>query len=261
MECALQMRSGRTIQLRIHIPVFYPNEPPQFTLNPSINHPWVDANGKVNLPMLQDWKVNYTLVEAMSNAQTGILGGGAPAPVTSSHSQQDLRQSRTGLHGVNIAQYLEQYSTDELHGFLTHPQKFETLIRTLMAESPVIKSIKELQQEIVQLSELNLSREDEITELQNQIAIIKSTEYTNTRQVYEEKITEHQEIQNRVNIPKLVNDLELEAMELNKRAEELHQSAANGQEENPETALEEYCSLRQEFHKTDALAKASIKLC
>jgi len=211
--------------------------------------------------MCQNWKVNYTLIEALRSAQSAILGGGPPTPGRTSIPQQTpYRLPQIGPHGVDIGQHLQQYTNEELYGFLTKTENYESLVQALRAETPVLKSMDELRRGIVQTAQENLDRESEITELQNQINIIQSTEYASTCQVYEAKVEAQQRVQNLISIPELVKELEIKASELNTKSEALHQSALNG-EKDLGSVLEEYCNLRQEFHKTDTLAKASAKFC
>ena len=67
---------------------------------------------------------------------------------------------------------------------------------------------RELEERTIQAAEQNLEREAEIRDRKNQIAIVKSSDYADTRRLYEGAVKEHERLNALVNIPFLLKQLQ-----------------------------------------------------
>lgn len=81
----------------------------------------------------------------------------------------------------------------------------------------VLQSIRrndELKNQNKEAARRNLSRETEINELVNQIAIIKSSEFADARRDFEEKVVKQKEIAGRISVPALIESMQRQAREV-----------------------------------------------
>ena len=201
-----------------------------------LNHPLVDSNLTINLPMIQEWKPQYRLVDVLLQAHE-LLSNSEPSAAASQgvpHSQsQQAMSSSNSSQGSNspadsrvdaIIQYLQSCSDDDLMRFVTQEESYRQLVSTMATEMKVEmqtmvlcdKSVRgiqifdrprEMEERVVQAAEQNLEREAEIQDRKNQIAIVKSSDYADTRRLYEGAVKEHEQLNALINIPHLLKQL------------------------------------------------------
>lgn len=116
-------------------------------LNQRINHPLVNADASINLPLLRDWKPQIRLVDVLMQAQEMIFGTGAmthgnhqaihhPPSHSSQGSNSPVEQTGVQQQDV-IMQMLQHCPNAELQRYLTDPAAYEEFVSIAVAELKV----------------------------------------------------------------------------------------------------------------------------
>ncbi|GMH32575.1 hypothetical protein BSKO_00409 [Bryopsis sp. KO-2023] len=252
-ELPVQLRDGRVIGLQISLPPRFPDVPPVIVVSQDFPHQHVDSNRRVQLQSLNHWHPGLTLKKVAADAQA-LLVGQNPTP------GQPAPGGGPAAGGVGeIANILEGYSNEDLGTCIVdtgaYKQLFERVVQTLQPE----KMNEEVRKRNEAAAKANLSREGEINELINQIAIIKSSEYAYARKDFEEKVAKHMSIAGKISIPALINSLQESGKEVDDESEKLDDKFRNGEVELEDFARD-YCKMRMEFYTRELKAQAATQL-
>lgn len=80
LEVGVRLQDGTLTSLRISLPPGFPTDRPALSITSPVRHPWVDAVGRLNFPLLERWGApNVRLAAVVADAFKGL--GGTPAPV------------------------------------------------------------------------------------------------------------------------------------------------------------------------------------
>jgi len=273
LEYPFHLRDGRALTLQILLPALFPEHPPRLVLDQHLNHPLINTDLSINLPLLRDWKPQIRLVDMLLQAQELIFGAGPisqtamphahrPPPPPPSHSSQGSNSPAEMVantqHQEAVNHLLQQCSNEELYKILTDPNVYDEFISVAAAKLNVLGPGQK-DEENVRLAQENLERDNEIQDRMNQIAIVKSSDYASMCRMYGDEMKQHQALMSRNNIPSLLQQLQDTSQKLQEDSEALLTRALS-REVPIQDFIEEYQRMRREYHQKDLLAKSAGRL-
>lgn len=102
LEVGCRLQDGTLTSLRISLPPGFPSDRPALSITSPVRHPWVDAVGRLNFPLLERWGApNVRLAAVVADAFKGLGGTPAPAPATPA---SPMRPQQVGQHPPPTAQ-------------------------------------------------------------------------------------------------------------------------------------------------------------
>lgn len=261
------------LSLSIVLPKDYPKVLPHVAVTPpNLDHPWVQAQGRVWHDSMQkmyyqhDEKVLAKLAGNLLGAFEKAKPAGAQYPVQGAlqasgahhQPQQQPQRSRADSEVSTVPTYeltvedvkreISKLSDEDLMKLLTDKEAYARHIAGMEELSNMGMSIKELVEKNRALAEASLEKQNQIADVKNQIAIIRSTEVLEVKNKYEALAKEHNSILSSINVNTLKEKLADAAASADGESEELSQRLGN-KEISVEAFLEEFCKQREVYHK------------
>lgn len=286
LEVPLQLSTGAAVALRITIPSGFPQERPVLSVTSPIQHPWVDSIGRLSFPSLSRWvgsnlRLAAVVSEAIQHLDSAMLVPGkglcpsqagmmpqppiaGPIDQTSSSampiSSQKLRLPPPRTHFPE----LQKMSNGAIAEALTDQPTYGQLLQQALSGGgsggdgvQPNEVIRELRCSVEDAARRNISREAEMAELRNQIAIIRSSEYAPAKSAYDEKIEQQQKVLDLLSPKVLVQKLQAAAAAAEEESEDLYKRFSEGGL-NLEAFVEEYTAVRALYHQRDLKAQAAV---
>ena len=155
-------------------------------------------------------------------------------------------------------QRLAAMSDAELAALLTDGAKFAELLRSL-AEVQQVQAVRnDLLGKNAELARKNVARTEKLRELQNQIAVVRSSEYADATTRYEEASAEYRAVQQVVDADGIARNLRAAAAADERESEELVDrfKASGGGAPEVRDFVRDYLQLRKRFHVRDLKQQA-----
>lgn len=198
LEVPLSTVSGGLTKIRINIPVNFPHEKPSLSVTSPVEHPWVNPNyGGVVAPSLQRWGDSgiklVTVVQEVINELSGKGYGGSPARIPSPSRPRLSSENETPPPALQIAEvprefpFLDTLSTEALVEALCSPSSYRTLVEKAIKDSKLDSPLQVLRQECIDAAHENRAMDSQLREANNQIAVVKASEYEQARANFELK--------------------------------------------------------------------------
>eukprot|EP00803_Ostreobium_quekettii_P011534 evm.model.scf_525.5 EVM.evm.TU.scf_525.5 scf_525:19303-21938(+) len=203
LETSMQTREGKLLTVQISLPHRFPDEPPVLTVNQPTRHPAIDNNGRIKLQALQYWHPGHRLAVVVQDAQSALFGQAGPAGSTGRFPPVN---SKPGTPHINAA--LQNLSDEDLWLCIIDAAKYQQFANRVLQSSQAPCVNEDLRKSNIDVAQSNLERENEIREIGNHIAIIKSSEYADARGLYEEHVQRQQEIVGHLSIRVLREQLQ-----------------------------------------------------
>ena len=277
----IQVPLREQVKLRINIPTLYPDALPILTVTHPIPHAWIKSNGVVwsesfqtinykydslALARLVSMTVNALATASPSEPRKGDSGYYPPVVHTAdssmgSHSGRGAdRADMTGEAGIpteavaklevssTMKSDLEKLSCEELYSMLADKDAYASFVASVHNMDSVESTMKEVSEKNLALAQANMDKQQQIAELKNQIAIIRSTEVQEIRDKYERLAKEHNNILVNINMKTLKEKMVSAAAESDELSESLHQDLLS-KKLATDVFVEMYSAQREIFHK------------
>merc|ERR1711959_660413 len=184
----------------------------------------------------------------------GYAGGGSgqsDSRVATDGRQQEQQQGQQPVHDINfedIKRDIQRLSDDELVKLLTDKEAYAHYVANMKQMSNMGSSMKELVLKNQALAESSLEKQNQIADVKNQIAIIRSTEVLEVKNKYEELAKELNSILSSINVKTLKEKVSDAAAEADETSEGLSQKLME-KKISVENFIDEYCKSREICHK------------
>ncbi len=143
---------------------------------------------------------------------------------------------------------LEKLSCEELYSMLADKDAYASFVASVHNINSVESTMKEVSEKNLALAQANMDKQQQIAELKNQIAIIRSTEVQEIRDKYERLAKEHNNILVNINMKTLKEKMVSAAAESDELSESLHQDLLS-KKLATDVFVEMYSAQREIFHK------------
>lgn len=292
-EIRLNLEDGQqaSTSLRITIPPSFPQVRPSLAVTRPFVHPWIDEAGNLKFPSLLYWTAGQStlvavVVEAVVELQswtpyrqsndtndvprsnsttvTRLSNSGVSAAVTTQAKQPppsrqlQHQQNRDIQPSEPNFEVLHTFSAEKLQRLLIDEEAYRELTRQIATGSQQDNCQRQLKAGNVELAEANLSRESELADLRNQIAMIRSSDWIPAKVAFDAKVARQQAVVDQLGPPALISRLSGEAAELEKQSEALYEEYEQKQVPLDEL-ISRHLALRKQYHMKDTVAKAAME--
>ncbi|KAI7840271.1 hypothetical protein COHA_006053 [Chlorella ohadii] len=283
LEVGVRLQDGTLTSLRISLPPGFPTDRPALSITSPVRHPWVDAVGRLNFPLLERWGApNVRLAAVVADAFKGL--GGTPAPVpakpasparppqavqhpppSAQSSGVSIGSASSGPASMSPAPSSSSAAGLQRTRVVPIPATFaevaqmgeEELARTLADERAYNQLVVDkLKGETRELAAANLSKSEEQAEIRNQMAIIRSGEYAPAKAAFDDKWARQQAVLAKLSPDVLVHRLQDAAQEAAEEGERLQQQLAAG-EISVEAFVERFVKAQATYHQRDLRLQAA----
>mmetsp|Transcript_11897 Transcript_11897/g.30360 ORF Transcript_11897/g.30360 Transcript_11897/m.30360 type:complete len:307 (+) Transcript_11897:151-1071(+) len=256
------------VALRINLPARYPDAAPVMTVTQPLHHPWVLSNGVVWSEEFQSLHYKFDslalvrlvdmVLKALQPASVGTpwqkgvqpletpAGRAAAAPADA--STKALSRDVQGTSSEDFKADIEKLSVEELRALLTDKEAYATFLSSLKAMGGIEESIKEVISKNASLAQSNLEKQQQVAELKNQMAIIRSTEVPEVRDKYDKLAKEHNSILKNINTKTLREELSKAAEDMDQSSDLLAQQLVH-KDISVDQFVQQYCLQRENFHR------------
>lgn len=190
--------------------------------------------------------------ESMFGGQYAGGGSGqSDSRVATDARQQEQQQGQQPVHDINfedIKRDIQRLSDDELVKLLTDKEAYAHYVANMKELNNMGSSIKELVTKNQTLAESSLEKQNQIADVKNQIAIIRSTEVLEVKNKYEELAKEHNSILSSINVNTLKEKVAEAATEADEASESLSQKLMD-KSVSIEAFLDGFLKSREIYHK------------
>ncbi|QDZ20646.1 vacuolar protein-sorting-associated protein [Chloropicon primus] len=258
------------LTLNLVLPKEYPSVVPHVAVAPAnLDHPWVQPQGKVWHESIQKFYYQHDekalaklvghLLGSFEKAGLGASGGqyarqsGPPEVPGVQKDQQQGSSSPAPVpsHDINLEEVkseIAKLSEEKLLELLTDKEAYAQYMAGMKQLNNMGLSIRELVLKNQAVAESSLEKQNQIADVKNQIAIIRSTEVLEVKNKYEALAKEHNSILSSINVNTLKEKLSEAATKADEESEELSQQLVD-KKISVEAFLEEFCKRRELYHK------------
>jgi ESCRT-I complex subunit VPS37 len=234
LEVGCRLQDGTLTSLRISLPPGFPGDRPALSITSPVRHPWVDAVGRLNFPLLERWGApNVRLAAVVADAFKGLGGTPAPAPsqpASPARPQQAVQHPPPSAQssGVSMgslgsgpasmspapsgssaaagpqrtrvvpipASFAEVagMGEEQLARTLADERAYQQLVEQLAASLNLWQVVDKLKGETRELAAANLAKSEEQGEIRNQMAIIRSGEYAPAKAAFDDNWARQQAV-------------------------------------------------------------------
>jgi len=268
-EVPVTLSNGASAHLGVTLPEQFPYVPPVLQLNPAVPISCLDSRGVVIASAhdkLRNWSVQYSLGKLVLDIVNGPLlrapvnpqfGGGANVPHSgpgSLHPPASRRQEQE----VDVpippipASFpeLDHKSADELRLLLEDDDAFEVFIQDLDFVKTLVKLRNDIRDNNAELAQKNLSREQEVKDLRNDVDGKKS-QLESLKNVLNEKVELQRQMMAKYSPAILLQRLQEAAQEIDQDSERTSKQFLEG-EMNHKVFLDTYMEQRVLYHLRSA---------
>ena len=256
------------LTLCVVLPKDYPKVCPHVTIMPAnVDHPWMQKQtpGRVWHDSMQkfyyqhDEKALVKLVATLLDAFKAATVLGSNSGMATHAQNNNLRQQPQNkgpamslptqdMSYEEIKKDLQSLPEDKLVELLTDKKAYASYLANMKQMSNMGSSMKELVLKNQALAESSLEKQNQIADVKNQIAIIRSTEVLEVKNKYEELAKEHNSILSSINVKTLKEKVSDAAAEADETSEGLSQKLME-KKISVENFIDEYCKSREIYHK------------
>lgn len=229
-DLLVELPDKKATTLRITLPAHFPQERPSLSvLFPVINR-CVDPGGRLHTSLLSSWvygssRLSSAVAEAVaalnetapgtSAAAAGADSSTVPFPVgypvppgplhsrppvaggSGSKSPSPHRMQQGPMGGpatTNSLPDFSRYTAEHCEELLKDESAFKALLQEAIKGSPMAATLEEIRVKNRQLAESNLNKQAAINEVRNQLAIVRSSEYTLIKSRFDELLSRQQKV-------------------------------------------------------------------
>eukprot|EP00878_Enallax_costatus_P040017 GHUV01045982.1.p1 GENE.GHUV01045982.1~~GHUV01045982.1.p1 ORF type:complete len:350 (+),score=109.31 GHUV01045982.1:935-1984(+) len=225
-DLPLELKDKKTTALRITLPPHFPQERPGLSVLIPVAHPAVDPTGRLHTNLLNNWvyggsRLSSAVAEAVAALTDGAAANGRlsdsspggtvpfpsgyPVPGTAGpptagrftgSPSSSARPSATGNPSpprqpagpatTSTLPDFSRFSAAQLEELITDQTAFKAVLREATKGSPMAATLEDIRVKNRQLAESNLSKQNAINEARNQLAVVRSSEYTLIKSRFDE---------------------------------------------------------------------------
>lgn len=255
MKVTLSLGSGRYVDMKIELPSTYPREPPMLTLDYFVECGFAESSGKINHALLSNWSADSNLAVVVCAVVDDICSCAAQAAST---RNQPIHTPRVA--GEQVPQtfpLLQDMSIVELQNMLLEEESFDAFVSSTDFAQKLHKSLEQSIQRNIQLARDNQAKEAAITDLKGQISVIRSSEYSESKEKYDSLVARFLEVSDKLDPRSLTQMVENVMLELDEQSDALESRLVSG-DISVDKFIPEFLSMRKRLHYLE-LAQGSAQ--
>ena len=237
LSISLPDKAGRKEALIVSLPSSFPNERPILSvLPPNSDHPFTIDPGNGRLlagcsPSLDRWSSQHrpSLVQVVKEALSAL-------------------QHQKGVD-------LESMPASELERYLNDEEAMAELRDRWLRGTQGGRAMEEIRSRNLALAEENLEMQRSIEEAKNHVAIVRSSEYADVKQRFDELVARQEAVMDKVSPSLMQKELKARADEADGASAAIMDEFLNGGM-TPDKFIEAYVNRRKEFHQIDLIRQS-----
>ncbi|KAG2436037.1 hypothetical protein HYH02_011749 [Chlamydomonas schloesseri] len=273
IDLPFQLPNGRPTALRVSLPPHFPQDHPVLCVVVPLQHPAVDATGRVHLRAADQWGSGSTsrrlpadlvavVREALVllNAADAASAAGASAAAAGVAGGKGAAQPGAGAGGGaggDLEAFLESLSTSQLEALLCDEEALRKAAAQWLQETAAARALEDVRRQNKQLAASNLSLSRSIDEARGHVAIVRSGEYAAMRSLFEELFGRQKAVILKMGPDVLLARLRAEADQLDTDSDELLERFQSGSIGGLEAFVDAYVAAREAFHVVDLKRQAA----
>lgn len=223
-DLPLELKDKKATALRITLTPHFPQERPGLSVLIPVAHPAVDPTGRLHTNLLNNWvygssRLSAAVAEAVATLTDGaangrlsdptssgavpfpsgypvpgaVMGGGRPFAGSPSSSARPSgtgnpsppRQPGGPATTATLPDF-SRYTAAQLEDLVKDQAAYKAVLREAIKGSPMAATLEDIRVKNRQLAESNLSKQNAINEARNQLAVVRSSEYTLIKSRFDE---------------------------------------------------------------------------
>mmetsp|Transcript_20647 Transcript_20647/g.35335 ORF Transcript_20647/g.35335 Transcript_20647/m.35335 type:complete len:183 (+) Transcript_20647:134-682(+) len=166
--------------------------------------------------------------------------------------QQQQQKQQQGGQGPSPAlqSKLEHTSTERLEQLLTDEAAVKQFIIEYVSTTPGARTLRDIQARNLALAQENLDMQDQIEEVRNHVAVVRSSEFSTTQASFRELYSRQAAVLDTISGPVLVERLAQDEAKLDEASAALQDDLLAGRI-GVEAFVEAYVAKRTAFHALD----------